>query len=283
MVTLLAGVMAVSMLASTAFAASAEDQAAADNVAALIDAIYVQSRTDETDEQCAAAKEAWDALTDAQKELVEGENADPDYFGRDTGDASLDDARNQDEIGENEILAQAYPVEADIVAGVPESGMTAAAGYAYEAHLPFVHIFHKNSYIGRTFIKPTQAERENAVRMKLNVLDDSVRGKKIVLIDDSIVRGTTIAKLIGMLRNAGALQVHVRICSPPFMHPCYYGTDVPDSDQLIADRMSIEEIRQMIGADSLGYMRIEDLDKTTGGLPTCKACFDGIYPTDVSN
>ena len=108
MVTLLAGVMAVSMLASTAFAASAEDQAAADNVAALIDAIYVQSRTDETDEQCAAAKEAWDALTDAQKELVEGENADPDYFGRDTGDASLDDARNQDEIGENEILVVSF-------------------------------------------------------------------------------------------------------------------------------------------------------------------------------
>ncbi len=180
-------------------------------------------------------------------------------------------------------LAQAYPVDADIVAGVPESGMTAAAGYAYEAHLPFVHIFHKNSYIGRTFIKPTQAERENAVRMKLNVLEDAVRGKKIVLIDDSIVRGTTIANLIGMLRKAGALEVHVRICSPPFLHPCYYGTDVPDSDQLIADRMSIDEIRQMIGADSLGYMRIEDLDKTTGGLPTCKACFDGVYPTKVPN
>ena len=176
-------------------------------------------------------------------------------------------------------LAEAYPVEADIVSGVPESGMTAAAGYADRAGIPFVQLFHKNSYIGRTFIKPTQKERETAVHMKLSVLKDAARGKRIVLIDDSIVRGTTIANLIKELRNAGALEVHVRISSPPFLHPCYYGTDVPDSSQLIADRMSTDEICRMIGADSLGYMRTEDLEKTVEGLPLCKACFDGKYPT----
>ena len=176
-------------------------------------------------------------------------------------------------------LADAYPVDADIVAGVPESGMTAAAGYAYQAGIPFVHAFHKNSYIGRTFIKPTQKERENAVHMKLSVLEDAVRGKKIVLIDDSIVRGTTIANLIRMLREAGAEAVHVRICSPPFLYPCFYGTDVPDNTQLIANRMSTQQICQQIGADSLGYMRIEDFPRMTGELPLCRACFDGVYPT----
>lgn len=178
-------------------------------------------------------------------------------------------------------LADAYPVDVDIVAGVPESGLTAAAGYAERAGLPYVQAFYKNSYIGRTFIKPTQKEREAAVHMKLNVLEDVVRGKKMVLIDDSIVRGTTIANLIRMLRQAGALEVHVRICSPPFMHPCYYGTDVPDNSQLIAQKMSEKEICEMIGADSLGYMRLEDLDATVENLPLCKACFNGIYPTEV--
>lgn len=178
-------------------------------------------------------------------------------------------------------LADAYPVDVDIVSGVPESGMTAAAGYAYQAGIPFVHAFHKNSYIGRTFIKPTQAERENAVHMKLNVLSDVVAGKKMVLIDDSIVRGTTIANLIKMLRKAGALEVHVRISSPPFLYPCYYGTDVPDNSQLIANKMSIDEICKQIGADSLGYMRLEDLSKMTGDLPLCRSCFDGNYPTKI--
>ncbi len=180
-----------------------------------------------------------------------------------------------------QLLADAYPVEADIVAGVPESGLTAAAGYADRAGLPCVQAFYKNSYIGRTFIKPTQKEREAAVHMKLNVLEDVVRGKRMVLLDDSIVRGTTIANLIRLLREAGAKEVHVRISSPPFMHPCYYGTDVPDNSQLIAKKMTAEEICQQIGADSLGYMRLEDLDKTVDGLPLCKACFDGVYPTEV--
>ena len=176
-------------------------------------------------------------------------------------------------------LADAYPVDADCVAGVPESGMTAAQGYADRANIPFIHAFHKNSYVGRTFIKPTQKEREAAVHSKLSVLKDAVKGKRIVLIDDSIVRGTTITNLIKELRNAGAKEVHVRISSPPFLFPCYYGTDVPDNSQLIANKMSVEEIRQMIGADSLGYMRLDDLECMTGNLPLCKACFDGRYPS----
>lgn len=202
------------------------------------------------------------------------------YFAR--LDSKLDDisvfkARFQG----GQALANAYPVEADAVAGVPESGMTAAAGYAFQAGLPYIQVFHKNSYIGRTFIKPTQAERASAVHMKLNVLGDAVKGKRLVLIDDSIVRGTTMANLITMLRNAGAAEVHVRVCAPPFLYPCYYGTDVPDRDQLIAQQMTIDDIRKQIGADSLGFMRVEDLSKMTGELPLCKACFTGEYPTSV--
>ena len=180
------------------------------------------------------------------------------------------------------LLAKAYPVEADIVTGVPDSGLTAAAGYAAEAKIPFTLAFQKNSYMGRTFIKPTQSERESAVHLKLNVIGSVVKGKKIVLIDDSIVRGTTMKNLIKMLRQAGAKEVHVRVSSPPFLHPCYYGTDVPDNAQLIANQMTQEEIKEMIGADSLGYMRVEDLDKMAEGLTYCKACFNGEYPTETS-
>ena len=139
-------------------------------------------------------------------------------------------------------------------------------------------VFHKNSYIGRTFIKPTQEEREEAVAQKLSILGSVVRGKRVILIDDSIVRGTTIRKLIEMLKAAGATQVHVRISSPPFLYPCYYGTDIPSSKQLIADSYSEDEICNMIGADSLGYMHIEDLKDMTGDLPICRACFTGEYP-----
>ena len=142
--------------------------------------------------------------------------------------------------------------------------------------------FYKNGYIGRTFIKPTQKEREDAVRMKLSVLESAVKDKRIVLVDDSIVRGTTIARLIRMLKEAGAGEVHVRISSPPFLYPCYFGTDVPSDSQLIAANYSVETIREMIGADSLGYLRMEDLSEMTGGLPLCKACFDGVYPMDCS-
>lgn len=175
-------------------------------------------------------------------------------------------------------LASRYPVEADVVTGVPESGLTAAVGYAEKAGIPFKLAFSKNSYVGRTFIKPTQQERVSAVHMKLSVIESVVRDKRVVLIDDSIVRGTTIANLIKMLRKAGAKEVHVRISSPPFLYPCYYGTDVPDNSQLIANSYSVEEICSSIGADSLGYMQLEDFPQMTGNLPLCKACFDNQYP-----
>lgn len=175
-------------------------------------------------------------------------------------------------------LAEAYPVEADMVCGVPDSGVPAAWGYAEASGIPFGMAFYKNSYVGRTFIKPTQKEREDSVRMKLSVLESAVRGKRIVLVDDSIVRGTTIANLIRMLKHAGAVSVHVRISSPPFLFPCYYGTDIPSNRQLIASRRSPEDICAMTGADSLGYLKIEDLAFVTGGLPLCQACFDGVYP-----
>ena len=175
-------------------------------------------------------------------------------------------------------LARRYPVEADVVTGVPESGLTAAVGYAHESGIPYLPAFNKNGYVGRTFIKPSQAERVSSVHVKLNVLESVVKGKRVVLIDDSIVRGTTIAKLIIMMRNAGATEVHVRISSPPFLFPCYYGTDISDNAELIANEYSIEEIRKRIGADSLGYMALEDFKEMTGDLPLCKACFDGKYP-----
>lgn len=175
-------------------------------------------------------------------------------------------------------LAKRYPVEADVVTGVPESGITSAVGYAKESGIPFNLAFSKNSYVGRTFIKPSQEERMSAVQLKLNVLSSVVRGKRVVLIDDSIVRGTTIRNLIGMMRVAGAKEVHVRISSPPFLYPCYYGTDVPDNSQLIATRLSKDEICQRIGADSLEYMHIEDLKEMTLDLDLCQACFDKNYP-----
>lgn len=175
-------------------------------------------------------------------------------------------------------LAKAYPADADIVAGVPDSGVAAAQGYASASGIPFGQIFYKNSYVGRTFIKPTQKEREAGVKLKLSVLEPAVRGKNIVLVDDSIVRGTTIANLIHNLKQAGAQSVHVRICSPPFLYPCYYGTDVPSNRQLIASSHSTDEIRQLIGADSLGYMKLEDLPATVDGLPICTACFSNNYP-----
>lgn len=180
-------------------------------------------------------------------------------------------------------LAKTYPAEADLVVGVPDSGITAAQGFAAQSGIPFGIAFYKNSYVGRTFIKPTQKERESSVRLKLSVLKNAVKGKDIVLIDDSIVRGTTIANLIRMLKQAGAGKVHVRISSPPFLYPCYFGTDVPSNRQLIASSRSVEEIRQLIGADSLGYLRVEDLKSMVHDLPLCSACFDNQYPMDISS
>lgn len=175
-------------------------------------------------------------------------------------------------------LAKAYPIEADLVAGVPDSGIAAAMGYADAAGIPYGMVFYKNSYVGRTFIKPTQKERESSVKLKLSVIDHAVKGKNIVLVDDSIVRGTTMANLIRLLKHAGAGKVHVRISSPPFLYPCYYGTDIPSNKQLLASSHSVEEIRQLIGADSLGYLKVEDLSSMVKGLPLCQACFDNHYP-----
>ena len=178
-------------------------------------------------------------------------------------------------------LAQSYPVEADLVVGVPESGNPAAQGYAIESKIPYGIAFIKNSYVGRTFIKPKQSDRESSVKIKLNVIPEVVRGKRIVMVDDSIVRGTTCANIIKMLKNAGATEVHVRISSPPFLHPCYFGTDVPSDEQLIAHSHTPEEIRKMIGADSLGYMEVAKLKDMVGDLRYCDACFTGDYPMEV--
>lgn len=179
------------------------------------------------------------------------------------------------------ILAQMYPVEADIVVGVPDSGNAAAMGFATESGIPYGAAFIKNSYVGRTFIKPKQSARESSVRVKLNVLREVVRGKRVVMIDDSIVRGTTSARIVKMIKDAGAKEVHVRISSPPFMYPCYFGTDVPSSDQLIAFNYSEDEICKGMGADSLGYLSLDRLGELIDGDEGyCNACFSGIYPME---
>ena len=178
------------------------------------------------------------------------------------------------------ILARKHPCDCDIVIGVPESGIDAALGFAAESGITYEKGFVKNSYVGRTFIKPSQEQRKQAVKIKLNPISAVVNGKRVVIIDDSIVRGNTIANQVNMLRNAGAAEVHVRISSPPFMHPCYYGTDVPDEDYLIACQHSIPEICKIIGADSLGYLEPQDLDEMLSGdqFRYCDACFTGDYP-----
>lgn len=177
-------------------------------------------------------------------------------------------------------LAVDSPVEADVVVGVPESGNAAALGYSLQSGIPYGTAFVKNSYVGRTFIKPKQSNRESSVRVKLNVLKEAVVGKRVIMIDDSIVRGTTSALIVNMLREAGASEVHVRISAPPFLHPCYFGTDIPDEDQLIAHNRSIDEIRDVLGADSLSYLNVERLNEMAEGLPICTACFSGNYPIE---
>lgn len=182
------------------------------------------------------------------------------------------------------LLAKAHPVSADVVVGVPDSGLDAAIGYAAESGIPYGIGLIKNKYIGRTFIAPGQDVREDKVKIKLNPVSDTVKGKRVVLVDDSIVRGTTCARLVRLLRNAGATEVHLRSSAPPFINPCYYGTDIDSKDALIACNYSIDEIRKIIGADSLGYLKLEDVTKL-GDSGTCKgyctACFDGNYPTEI--
>ena len=177
-------------------------------------------------------------------------------------------------------LAMDSPVEADLVVGVPESGNVAALGYSMESGIPYGTAFVKNGYIGRTFIKPKQSSRESSVRIKLNVLREAVEGKRIIMIDDSIVRGTTSDRIVHMLREAGAKEVHMRVSSPPFLWPCYFGTDIPEREQLIAYGRDVEEIRRIIGADSLAYLQIGRLEEMVEGLSICKGCFTGTYPLD---
>ena len=164
--------------------------------------------------------------------------------------------------------------------GVPESGNAAALGYAMESGIPYGTAFVKNSYVGRTFIKPKQSSRESAVRIKLNVLKEAVSGKRVIMIDDSIVRGTTSALIVKMLRDAGAREVHVRISAPPFLHPCYFGTDIPSEDQLIAHGRTVDEVREIIGADTLSFLRQERLPQMASERPVCTACFTGDYPME---
>lgn len=181
------------------------------------------------------------------------------------------------------ILAKEHPVDADLVIAVPDSGTVAAIGYAQESKIPFGEGLIKNRYVGRTFIQPDQRMRERSVRLKLNVLKDNVAGKRIVMVDDSIVRGTTSGKIVEMLKAAGAKEVHVRVCSPPVKYSCYFGIDTPSRKNLVGAVHSVEEIREMIGADSLGYLSIEGLIKSTSmeTCSLCSACFSGDYPMEV--
>lgn len=181
-------------------------------------------------------------------------------------------------------LAESHPADADVVIGVPDSGLDAALGFSQASGIPYEVGFIKNKYIGRTFIAPGQSARENLVRIKLNPISSVVRGKRVVMIDDSIVRGTTSARIVRLLREAGATEVHVRSSAPEFLNPCYYGVDIDSRDNLIACHHTVEEIAEIIGADSLGYLRKEDLCRLLDGKPGenyCSACFDGNYPTQT--
>jgi amidophosphoribosyltransferase len=181
-----------------------------------------------------------------------------------------------------EFLAQEHPVEADVVVGVPDSGLDAAIGYARASGIPYAIGLTKNKYVGRTFIAPTQSERETGVNLKLNPIRSVIEGKRVVLIDDSIVRGTTCRRTVELLRRAGAKEVHMRISAPPFIAPCFYGTDIDSADGLIANHHTVPEIAKLIGADSLGYLSLEHAGLLTGeDSGFCMACFSGDYPTEI--
>ena len=182
------------------------------------------------------------------------------------------------------ILAMEYPTNADIVCGVPDSGLEAAQGYSQYSGIPLGSAFVKNRYIGRSFIFPSQKQREAAVRLKLNPLKATIQGKRVILVDDSIVRGTTCAKIIASLRAAGAKEVHLRISSPPFIHTCHFGTDIDSEDNLIANKHSVEEIAKLVNADSLAYISTHGLTTACSGcnIEFCTGCFDGVYPIDIN-
>ena len=177
------------------------------------------------------------------------------------------------------ILAKTHPVDADVVIGVPDSGLDAALGYSQQSGIPYGIGLIKNKYIGRTFIDP--GDRFDKVKIKLSAIEDAVKGKRVVLIDDSIVRGTTSGRIVKLLREAGAAEIHVRISSPPFLHPCYYGTDIDSEEHLIACRYTVSEIADIIGADTLGYLPADQLHALTGNCDFCGACFNGRYPTQI--
>ena len=179
-------------------------------------------------------------------------------------------------------LAQTHPVDADVVVGVPDSGIDAALGYAKESGIPYGVGFTKNKYIGRTFIAPNQGMRESGVNLKLNPVKAVVKGKRVVLVDDSIVRGTTCRRTVDLLRKAGAKEIHMRVSAPPFVAPCFYGTDIDSAENLIANHHTVEEIAEVIGVDSLGYLTVEQVQQLTGeNTGFCTACFGGGYPTPV--
>lgn len=189
--------------------------------------------------------------------------------------SSVHEARKQ----AGRFLAQEHPVEADVVIGVPDSGLDAAMGYSQQSGIPYGMGFIKNKYIGRTFIQSTQKQRERSVRIKLNVVSETVRGKRVVLVDDSIVRGTTSARIIKLLRDAGAKEVHFRVSAPPFKYPCYFGTDIPDQKMLVATGRTLDQINGIIGADSLGYLSTEHVVQLAQNSKCgfCTACFTGNY------
>ena len=183
-----------------------------------------------------------------------------------------------------EILAEEHPVNADVVVGVPDSGLDAALGYSKASKIPYGIGFIKNKYIGRTFIYPEVKSRMDKVKIKLNPIANVVKGKRVILIDDSIVRGTTSERIVKLLRDAGATEVHMRASAPPFINPCYYGTDIDSKENLIACKYTISEIAKKIGADSLGYLSLEGVKKigyVNEKSGFCVACFDGIYPTEI--
>ena len=180
-----------------------------------------------------------------------------------------------------EVLAKNHPVDADIVIGVPDSGLDAALGFSHKSGIPYTIGLIKNKYIGRTFISPGQSTRLDQVKIKLSAIEENIKGKRVVLVDDSIVRGTTSGRLVKLLRDAGAKEIHMRISSPPFLHPCYYGTDIDSEENLIACKHSIPEIAQIIGVDTLGYLPVESLREMIGNEFYCSACFDGNYPTAI--
>jgi amidophosphoribosyltransferase len=183
-----------------------------------------------------------------------------------------------------EALAAEQPADADIVVAVPDSGIAAALGYSRASGIPFDYGFIRNHYIGRTFIQPAEARRGFGVRVKLNAIADVVRGKRVVVVDDSIVRGTTSQTRLGMLREAGAEQVHLRISSPPIRYPCYFGIDFPTAAELAAHGRTVEAVREFIGVDSLGHLSVEGLLSAVSGPPEdyCAACFTGNYPCEIA-